>query len=91
MDQQDIQNQIDAFRTKLDELKVQGHLLKMEHRDKQDEVVNGIETAWFEAKEKFEAMKAAGETEATQLGEGFNAAWAAFKQAYNNAAEEGAE
>ena len=79
------------FQTKLDELKVKGHLLKLEYRDKQGEVVDGIQATYTEAKEKYEAMKNAGESEAEQLGQGFSAAWSAFKEAYHGATEGGGD
>ena len=83
-----IQAQLDEWRTKLDELKVKGHLLKMELRDKQGEVVEDMESAYAQAKAKFLEMKAAGETEADKLGAGFSAAWDAFKKAYDDATED---
>ena len=83
-----IQAQFDEWRTKLDELKVRGHLLKMELRDKQGEVVADMEDAYAAAKSKFLEMKAAGESEADKLEAGFTAAWDAFKKAYDNATED---
>ena len=88
VDKQEIQAQLDSWRTRLDELKVKGHLLKMEYRDKQDEVVGQIETAYAAAKEKFHELKDAGEDQADKLGSGFTAAWDAFKQAYDGATED---
>ena len=87
-DQDKMQAQLDAWRTKLDELKVKGHLLKMEYRDKQDETVEGIESAYEAAKAKFNELTAAGGEEASKLGAGFTAAWASFKSAYKGATEE---
>ncbi len=86
-DTQKIQEQMDEWRTKLDELRVQGGLLKMEFRDKKDEVCDQIEAAYSEAKQKFDEMKDAGEAEADKLGAGFKAAWSAFKQAYDGATD----
>lgn len=87
-DQDKMQAQMDAWRTKLDELKVKGHLLKMEYRDKQDETVAEIESAYEAAKAKFNELTAAGGEEAAKLGAGFSAAWASFKSAYEGATEE---
>ena len=85
------QAQIDAWRTKLDLLKVKGHLLKMEYRDKQDETIEEIEQAYEAAKAKFNELSAAGGAEASKLGAGFKAAWASFKSAYKDATEEAAD
>ena len=87
MDKQDIQEQLDQWRTKLDELKLKAHLLKLEYRDKPDEVVARLEDAYGSAKTKFGEMKDAGAAEAAGLGAGFTAAWSAFKDAYNEATE----
>jgi len=85
------QAQLDTWRTKLDLLKVKGHLLKLEYRDKQDETIEEIERAYEAAKAKFNELSAAGGEEASKLGAGFTAAWASFKGAYNGATEEAAD
>ena len=87
MDKQDIQEQLDAWRGKLDELRVKAHLLKMEYRDKPDEVLERLESAYDKAKAKFASWRDAGETEATGIAAGFTAAWTAFKDAYRDATE----
>ena len=87
MDKQQVQEQLDAWRTKLDELKLQAHLLKMEHRDRPDEVMAKLESSFDTCKSKFAEWKDAGATEAAGIGAGFSAAWDAFKQAYDDATE----
>lgn len=87
MDKQAMQEQLDSFRTKLDELRVKAHLLKLEYRDKPDEVVAQLEDAYGQAKTKFGEWTATAETEAQGVGAGFTAAWEAFKDAYKNATE----
>ena len=87
MDKQDIQEQLDTWRGRLDELKLKAHLLKMEYRDKPDEVVEELEAAYGKAKGKFREWKDAGASEAEGIGAGFSAAWKAFKEAYKNATE----
>ncbi|MDF1703103.1 MAG: hypothetical protein P1V36_18295 [Planctomycetota bacterium] len=88
MDKQDIQDQLDAWRTKLDELKLKAHLLKLEHRDTPDKVMGQLESAYGTAKDKFVELKDAGAVEAAGLGAGFTAAWSAFKEAYKSATDE---
>ena len=78
---------LDEWRTKLDGLKVKGSLLKMEYRDKQDEVVGQISAAYDKAKTNFDGLLQAGEDQATKLDAGFDAAWDAFKDAYKNATD----
>ena len=87
MDKEAIQAQLDQWRTKLDELKLKAHLLKMEHRDKPDEVMQKLESSYDSAKAKFGEWKDAGAAEAAGIGAGFTAAWDAFKNAYNDATE----
>ena len=86
-DQQKMQAQLDEWRGKLDELRVKGHLLKMEYRDKQDVVVGDMEQAYAAAKAKFLELKAATETETGKLSAGFTSAWSAFKEAYDKHTE----
>lgn len=88
MDKQDIQDQLDAWRTKLDELKLKAHLLKLEYRDKPDEVMTRLESAYDKAKEKFVSLKDAGQAEASGVAAGFSSAWTAFKDAYRDATEQ---
>lgn len=88
MDKNDIQEKLDTWRTKLDELKLKAHLLKMEHRDKPDEILGELEDAYATCKRKFAEWKDAGTAEATGIGAGFTAAWSAFKKAYNDATED---
>ena len=88
IDKEKVEAQLNEWKGKLDELRVKGHLLKMEYRDKQDETVTEIESAYEAAKAKFLEMKDAGEVEAGKLGAGFTAAWDAFKQAYDGATED---
>ena len=83
-----IQAQLDEWRTKLDELRVKGSLLKMEYRDKQGETVEEVEAAYAAAKAKFLEMKDTGEVEAGKLGAGFTAAWTAFKKAYDGVTDD---
>lgn len=87
MDKHEIQSQLDAFRTKLDELKVQGSLLKMEYRDKHPETVSRMENAFAAARDKFDALKTASAEEAAKIGAGFDAAWASFKSAWQDTVE----
>ena len=87
MDKQEIQEQLDAWRGKLDELKLKASLLKMEYRDKPDEVVEQLESAYDKAKGKFADWRKAGEAEASGVAAGFKSAWAAFKDAYRDATE----
>lgn len=82
------QEQIDAMRQKLDELRLKGHLLKMELRDNQDEVVEGLEKAFDVAKAKFSEFADASEKEADKLGGAFQAAWTAFKKSYDEATKD---
>lgn len=88
MDKQDIQEQLDKWRTRLDELKLKAHLLKLEYRDKPDEVVEELEGAYDKAKAKFGEWSEAGQAEAAGIGAGFTAAWQAFKDAYKNATDD---
>ena len=81
------QEQLDAMRQKIDELRLKGHLLKMELRDNKDEVLEGIESAYGVAKEKFQLFAEASETEAEKLGSAFKAAWNSFRKAYDDATE----
>ena len=82
------QEQLDKMRQKLDELRVKGHLLKMELRDNSDEVLEGMESAYGVAKAKFQEFAAASENEADKLGGAFKAAWQAFTKAYDDATED---
>ena len=84
---QKIQEQLDEWRAKLDQLRVKGSLLKMELRDKHGDVVDDVEAAYDVAKAKFLELKAAGATEADKVGAGFGAAWTAFKKAYSDATD----
>lgn len=90
-DTQKTQAQLDQWRTKLDVLKVKGHLFKMESKEKQDEALAAIESAYGKAKAKFEEMSAATGEEAGKIGSGFSAAWGAFKDAYAGATKDEAE
>ena len=87
-DKAKIEEQLDAWRTKLDELRVKASLLKMEYRDRQDETVEEVEKHYANAKAKFIELKDAGTAEAGKLGAGFVAAWDAFKQAYDGVTED---
>ncbi len=82
------QEQLDAMRQKLDELRLKGHLLKMELQDNKDEVLEGMESAYGVAKEKFKEFTAASETEADKFGSAFKAAWGAFKKTYDDATKD---
>jgi hypothetical protein len=89
--QEEAKTRLAAWRTKLDELKVKGYLLKMEYRDKQGETVADVEKAYEAAKSKFDELTAAGGEEASKLGAGFSAAWDSFKSAYKGVTEESAD
>jgi hypothetical protein len=79
--------EIQEWRTRLDELRVRGHLLRMELRDKKDDVLDDMDHAYAEAKVRFEKLKDSAETEQEGLSAGFQAAWKAFKKAYDDATE----
>ena len=87
-DKAKIEEQLDAWRTKIDELRVKASLLKMEYRDKPLEAQEQIEQAYESAKAKFLELKDAGGEEAAKLGAGFAAAWAAFKDKYDGMTED---
>ena len=88
---QEMEEQLDRWRAKLDELKLKAHLLGMEYRDTHDEVVEGLEKAYDAAKEKLVELKDATSEEAGQLKSAFRAAWGAFREAYGKATEGGEE
>ena len=84
------QAQMDEWRTRLEELKVKGSLLKMELRDQKDEVIGDLDTAYNGAKAKLGEWADATGEQADKLGAGFESAWAAFKDAYSDATQNNA-
>ena len=84
------QAQMEEWRTRLDELKVKGSLLKMELRDQKEEVVGNLDSAYNGAKAKLGEWADATGEQAEALGAGFESAWEAFKDAYSNATQKDA-
>lgn len=88
IDQQSAERDLSAWRQKIDRLRVQQNLLKMELRDRKDEVVKKLDHSYAEAKSSFDKFKDAAGSEREQLGSGFKAAWKAFREAYDEATDE---
>ena len=62
--------QMGEWQTKLDELRVQGNLLKMELRDQKDDVCANLDSAYTTAKTKLGEWANATGDEAERLGAG---------------------
>lgn len=80
-----LQNELKAWRGKLDELKLKKHLLATEYRHKADEKVRELESAYDDARAKLEKWSQQGRDQAEGVRAGFESAWTAFKSAYEKA------
>ena len=84
IDEAQVKEQLEAWRQKLDTLRLKAHLFKMEYRDKPLEAQEQLEQAYGRAKAKFHELKEAGSDEASRVGESFRAAWDAFRKRYDD-------
>ena len=76
---------LDKIRPHIDELRVKAHLLRMELRDKQDDVVDDIEDAYKVTKTKLKEYLAAGEETADEAGQSLKSAWERLKKKIHDA------
>lgn len=99
-DNEQIETELNEWRGKLDMLKVKGNLLKMEFRDKKDDVLEALESALDTAKGTYEKVKDSDQAQAAlgaaKAGAGHvksaaSAALAALHKAYHEHVDESAD
>ena len=81
----EVQAGLDKMRLHIDEMRVKAHLLKMELRDKQGDVVEDIEKAYGVTKDKLVEFGNATEETADSAATSLKSAWETLKQKIHDA------
>jgi hypothetical protein len=86
-----VQEELAHMRTRMDELRVQGNLGKMEAREKLAEVKEAIDPAYQYAKNTIQDLASSGVDESIKLAKSMEAAWTELRQTYKQLSEEAKE
>lgn len=81
-----LQREIDDWRTRFGELRVQASLGKMELRDKKEELERTFESARQDAKKKLDELRATGGKELDAVVKGLEAGWDELRKTYSELA-----
>jgi hypothetical protein len=83
-----VQEELSHMRTRMEELRVQGTLGKMELREKLAELKEAIEPAYKFAKTTIKDLASSGVDESVKLGKSLEAAWAELRHTHRQLSEE---